>query len=58
MHREFASVAPLRQGITIEDIGGAAVWLSSPLASKVTGEVVYVNSGYNILGVPNPDDET
>jgi enoyl-[acyl-carrier protein] reductase I len=56
MHREFASVAPLRQGITIEDIGGAAVWLSSDLASKVTGEVVYVDSGYNILGVPNPEE--
>jgi len=58
MHREFASATPLRQGITIEDIGGAAVWLSSPLASKVTGEVLYVDSGYNILGVPTPDDET
>jgi enoyl-[acyl-carrier protein] reductase I len=57
MHREFASVAPLRQAITIEDIGGAAVWLSSQLASKVTGEVVYVDSGYNILGVPNPEDD-
>ncbi len=57
MHREFASYAPLRQGITIEDIGGAAVWLSSQLASKVTGEVLYVDSGYNIIGVPNPEDE-
>ena len=58
MHREFASVAPLRQGITIEDIGGTAVWLSSDLASKVTGEVIYVDSGYNILGVPNPEENT
>jgi enoyl-[acyl-carrier protein] reductase I len=56
MHREFASFAPLRQGITIEDIGGAAVWLSSALAAKVTGEVIYVDSGYNILGVPNPEE--
>ena len=58
MHREFASVAPLRKGITIEDIGGTAVWLSSNLASKVTGEVIYVDSGYNILGVPNPEENT
>lgn len=58
MHREFASYAPLRQGITIEDIGGAAVYLSSELASKVTGEVLYVDSGYNIIGVPNPEDES
>jgi enoyl-[acyl-carrier protein] reductase I len=55
MHREFSSVAPLRLPITIEDIGGTAVWLSSSLASKVTGEVIYVDSGYNILGVPNPE---
>lgn len=58
MHREFASVAPLRQGITIEDIGGTAVWLSSDLASKVTGEVIYVDSGYNILGVPIPEENS
>jgi enoyl-[acyl-carrier protein] reductase I len=56
MHREFASFAPLRKGITIEDIGGTAVWLCSDLAAKVTGEIVYVDSGYNILGVPNPED--
>ncbi|MCJ7824259.1 MAG: SDR family oxidoreductase, partial [Anaerolineales bacterium] len=57
MHREFTSIAPLRQAITIEDIGGAAVWLSSELASKVTGEVLYVDSGYNILGIPSPEDQ-
>jgi enoyl-[acyl-carrier protein] reductase I len=56
MHREFASFTPLQKGITIEDIGGTAVWLCSDLASKVTGEVIYVDSGYNILGVPNPED--
>ena len=50
MHREFAGFAPLRKGITIEDIGGAAVWLASDMASKVTGEVLFVDSGYNILG--------
>ncbi len=57
MHREFTSVAPLGKPITIEDIGGAAVWLCSDLASKVTGEVIYVDSGYNILGVPNPEED-
>jgi enoyl-[acyl-carrier protein] reductase I len=56
MYREFASVAPLRKGITIEDIGGTAVWLCSDLSAKVTGEVVYVDSGYNILGVPDPEE--
>jgi len=53
MHREFAALAPLRKNITIEDIGGSAVWLASDLASKVTGEVLFVDSGYNILGIPD-----
>ncbi|HUS84458.1 MAG TPA: enoyl-ACP reductase [Anaerolineales bacterium] len=56
MHREFAAFAPLRKNITIEDIGGAAVWLASDLASKVTGEVLFVDSGYNILGIPDVEE--
>jgi enoyl-[acyl-carrier protein] reductase I len=47
-------VAPLHQPVTIEDIGGTAVYLSSDLAARVTGEVIYVDSGYNILGAPEP----
>jgi enoyl-[acyl-carrier protein] reductase I len=50
MYRQFAEVAPLRQNIGIEDVGGAAVFLASNLAAKITGEVLYVDSGYNILG--------
>ncbi len=56
MHREFSGFAPLRKSITIEDIGGAAVWLASDLASKVTGEVLFVDSGYNILGIPDIEE--
>jgi len=54
MYRQFTEVAPLQQVITIEDIGGTAVYLASDLAAKVTGEVIYVDSGYNILGVTEP----
>lgn len=50
MYRQFAEVAPLRQNVGIEDVGGAAVFLASGLAAKITGEVLYVDSGYNILG--------
>jgi enoyl-[acyl-carrier protein] reductase I len=57
LYREFADLAPLRANISIDDIGGAAAWLSSDLASKVTGEVLYVDSGYNILGVPVPEQD-
>ncbi|RPI24648.1 MAG: enoyl-ACP reductase [Chloroflexota bacterium] len=54
MYRQFGEVAPLRENVTIEDVGGTAVYLCSELASKVTGEVIYVDSGYNILGAPAP----
>ncbi|MBN2146966.1 MAG: enoyl-ACP reductase [Anaerolineales bacterium] len=54
MYRHFHRLAPLQQNITIEDIGGTALFLCSNLASRVTGEVVYVDSGYNILGFPIP----
>ena len=42
---------PLHRNITKEDVGRAAVFLCSDLASGVTGEVIYVDSGYHIMGV-------
>jgi enoyl-[acyl-carrier protein] reductase I len=53
MYRQFGELAPLRRNITLEDVGGAAVWLASDLSSATTGEVLFVDSGYNILGVPD-----
>jgi enoyl-[acyl-carrier protein] reductase I len=55
LYRHFASIAPLERNISIDDVGGAAVWLASDMASAVTGEVLFVDSGYNILGVPTDD---
>jgi len=52
MYRRFAEIAPLHENVTAEDVGKAAVFLCSDLAAKTTGEVLYVDSGYNILGVP------
>ena len=43
--------APLRRNITTADVGGAAAWLLSPLANGVTGETLYVDSGYSIMGL-------
>jgi enoyl-[acyl-carrier protein] reductase I len=57
MYRRFAEIAPLHENVTIEDVGGTAVYLCSDLAAKTTGEVVYVDSGYNILGVTEPIEE-
>lgn len=56
LHRKFTQVAPLREGITPEDIGAATVWISSDKAAKITGEILFVDSGYNILGLTVPED--
>ncbi|MFC1997957.1 enoyl-ACP reductase, partial [Chloroflexota bacterium] len=57
MYNQFAEYAPLMQPITSEDVGNTAVYLCSDLAAKTTGEIVYVDSGYNIIGVPIPRDD-
>jgi enoyl-[acyl-carrier protein] reductase I len=43
--------APLRRSVTIEDVGNVAAFLCSPLAAGITGEITYVDAGYNILGM-------
>ena len=55
MYGSFADVAPLRANITPEDVGRSAVYLASDLASAVTGETLYVDGGFSILGVPTGD---
>ncbi|UNK50436.1 enoyl-ACP reductase [Lysobacter sp. S4-A87] len=49
--------APLRRTVTIEDVGNVAAFLCSDLASGVTGEVTYVDAGYNILGMTGIGNE-
>jgi len=44
--------SPLRKNVTIEEVGNSAMYLLSDLASGVTGEVHFVDSGYNIMGMP------
>ena len=55
MYGAFDEVAPLRANITIEDVGRNAVYLASDLSSAVTGEVLFVDGGFNIMGVPSGD---
>jgi enoyl-[acyl-carrier protein] reductase I len=43
--------APLRRNVTIEEVGNVAAFLCSDLASAVTGEITYVDCGYNIMGM-------
>jgi enoyl-[acyl-carrier protein] reductase I len=57
MRSHFREVAPLRRHVTIDDVGNTAVYLCSDLAAGVTGEVVHVDAGFNIIGVAKPDEE-
>jgi enoyl-[acyl-carrier protein] reductase I len=47
--------APLRRTVTIEEIGGAGLYLLSDLSTGTTGEIHYVDSGYNIVSMPRPE---
>ena len=47
--------SPLRRNVTIDDVGGAGVYLLSDLASGVTGEVHHVDAGYNVIGMKAED---
>ena len=42
--------APLRRNVTIEEVGNTAAFLCSDLASGITGEITYVDGGFNIIG--------
>ena len=46
--------APLRRTVTIDEVGGAALYLLSDLSTGVTGDIHFVDSGYNIVSMPHP----
>jgi len=47
--------SPLHRGVSLDDLGGAALYLLSDLSSGVTGEIHFVDSGYNVIAMPHPD---
>jgi len=51
MLKHHAEKAPLRRNVELREIGDAALFLVSPMASAITGEVLYVDCGYNVMGV-------
>jgi enoyl-[acyl-carrier protein] reductase I len=57
MYKHFADMSPMRENITIEDVGNAAVFLASDLSAHTTGDVLYVDSGFNIMGVQMSADQ-
>jgi len=46
--------SPLGRGVTLEELGGAALYLLSDLSTGVTGEIHFVDSGYNVISMPHP----
>ena len=48
-----SSIAPMRENTTIEQVGNTAAFLSSPLSSGITGQIIYVDGGFNIVSMPD-----
>ncbi|NKI34200.1 enoyl-ACP reductase [Wenzhouxiangella sp. XN79A] len=55
MLEHVETTAPLRRSVTIEDVGNTAAFLCSDLAGGITGEITYVDAGYNIVGMAGLD---
>ncbi len=55
MLHHVEQTAPLRRSVTIEDVGNVAAFLCSDLAAGITGEITFVDAGYNILGMTGID---
>lgn len=47
--------SPLGRGVSLEDLGGAGLYLCSNLSAGVTGEIHFVDSGYNVIAMPQPE---
>jgi enoyl-[acyl-carrier protein] reductase I len=56
MLAQVAQVAPLRRNVTTQDVGNAATFLCSDMAAGITGEVLYVDSGFSTVGMSFGDD--
>ena len=48
--------SPLGRGVTLDELGGSALYLLSGLSGGVTGEIHYVDSGYNVISMPRPEE--
>jgi len=51
-----SAVAPLRENTTIEQVGDTAAFLASPMSSGITGQIIYVDGGYNVVAMPDLGD--
>ena len=55
-YRQTEANAPLRANATLEAVGGTAVWLASDYGACTTGEIVRIDGGYHVLGMPQPEN--
>lgn len=51
------AISPLRRNVTAQEVGNAVMYLLSDLSSGITGEILHVDCGYNVVGMPSPDSE-
>jgi enoyl-[acyl-carrier protein] reductase I len=51
MLKHHAEKAPMRRNVELEEVGNAALFLASPMSSGITGEVMFVDCGYNVVGL-------
>ena len=51
MLKHHSDKAPLRRNVELDEIGSAALFLCSPMSTAITGEVLFVDCGYNIMGL-------
>jgi len=58
MLAHVAQIAPLRRNVSTEDVGNAATFLCSDMAAGITGEILYVDSGFSTVGMSFADGET
>lgn len=58
MYRWARCTSPLKKTVEIEHVGASALYLLSDLSARVTGEIHYVDCGYNIIGIPRAADIT
>jgi enoyl-[acyl-carrier protein] reductase I len=56
MLAENARRAPLRRNVTTDEVGNAAAFMCSDMASGITGEIMYVDAGFNITGMGELED--
>jgi enoyl-[acyl-carrier protein] reductase I len=56
MLAHVASASPIKRNVTIEDVGNAAAFLGSDLASGITGEILYVDGGFSTVGMSFPGE--